>query len=50
MNTLILVFAGLFVLASAAFVWAFMGWQKAKGALDAAVAARWRRQTPTRSR
>ena len=36
MNTLILVFAGLFVLASAAFVWAFMGWQKAKSAADAA--------------
>ena len=36
MNTLILVFAGLFVAASAAFVWAFMGWQKAKSAADAA--------------
>lgn len=36
MNTLIFVFAGLFVAASAAFVWAFMGWQRAKSAADAA--------------
>ena len=36
MNTLIPILAALAAVLGAAFLWAFMGWQKAKGGLDAA--------------